>query len=204
MMKKKKYNLYEEVFSTPPQKKYQEVRKLLKPNPPEHTLLGLYPYERVKFTPTGIRYDDQYCTWYYIKHISARLGKKTKGKHWEYDWKGPNAQFWCSDKLYSPEDDCTKSTPDTGDEEETTLESSLGINYTVNEWLDKTPIHLDDLMVQINEQIEEGEDNFTNQPWWLEPLKTPLKRHYEEFNNFKDTYLCNSVWWEVPNPVQFV
>ncbi|CAG8598253.1 9117_t:CDS:2, partial [Dentiscutata erythropus] len=44
--------------------------------------------------------------------------------------------------------------------------------------------------------FEKGEDNFTNHPWWLEPLKTPSKRHYEEFNNLKDTYLCNSVWWE--------
>ncbi|CAG8579410.1 1676_t:CDS:2, partial [Dentiscutata erythropus] len=63
----------DKVFSTSPQKKYQEVRKLLKPNPPEHTLL---------------------------EHISSRLGAKTKGKHWEYDWKGPNAQCWCGNKLY--------------------------------------------------------------------------------------------------------
>ncbi|CAG8743843.1 13161_t:CDS:1, partial [Dentiscutata erythropus] len=99
------------------------------------------------------------------------------------------------------------ATPNTEVEEETIVdssESSIGINYTVDEWLDETPICLENLVVQVNEQIKKGEDNFTNQPWWLEPLETLSKRHYKEFNNFKDTYLCNLIWWKVPNPVQFV
>ncbi|CAG8665033.1 1914_t:CDS:2, partial [Dentiscutata erythropus] len=143
-----KITIDDKVFSTPPQKKYKKVKKLLKPNPPEHALLGVYPYNQIEFTPPG---------------ISARLGKKTKSKHWKYDWKGPNTQCWCVAKSYW-------ATPNTEDKEET----------IVDPWnqLDETSICLEDLVVQDNEPIEESEDNFTNQLYWLELLETLSKRYY--------------------------
>ncbi|CAG8750431.1 3099_t:CDS:2, partial [Dentiscutata erythropus] len=184
-----------EIFKCSPQRKYKEIRNILKPNPPECALYGIYSYEQVEFTPMGIRYDDQYCTWYYIEHISNRLGAKTK----EDDCIKCKCdlRLWITIKNY-PIQEVAKSywtTPDTEDDEETTADfskSNLGLNYIVDEYLDKTPIRLENLVVQNTGPLEE------------EPLKTPSKRYYEEFNNYKDTYLCNLAWWEVPNPVQLI
>ncbi|CAG8516457.1 19415_t:CDS:2 [Dentiscutata erythropus] len=148
MKTKKKYNLC--------------ILKLLKPNPPEYTLYGIYSYEQEGWVRKP------------KENIGNMIGK-------------------------IPMHNTSVTTPYTKNEKETTLKSSISINYTIDKWLDETPILLKNLVDQDNGPLKKDEDNFTNQPWWLEPLETPTKRHYEEFNNYKNTYLCNSVWWEVPN-----
>jgi len=50
---------------------------------------SMRPYERMTFSPDGIEYDKQFCTWYYIEHISKQFGIKDKNKGLVRDWKGP-------------------------------------------------------------------------------------------------------------------
>jgi len=69
-------------------------------------LNSMRPYERMTFSPDGIEYDNQFCTWYYIEHISKWFGIKDKNKGLARDWKGPCAQCWCGNNLYSPCDEC--------------------------------------------------------------------------------------------------
>ena len=60
------------------------------------------------FSPNGIFYDRQSCTWYYLEYISNRFNNdNTKGKELARDWKGPCAQYWCRTKMYSPCDECS-------------------------------------------------------------------------------------------------
>ncbi|CAG8772301.1 11110_t:CDS:1, partial [Gigaspora margarita] len=61
-------------------------------------------------------------------------------------------------------------------------------------------IKLDNLVSQ-HEATLEKEVSITTRPWWLQSIETPTEAYYREFDNFKDTYLCNSVWWKVLNPV---
>jgi hypothetical protein len=39
--------------------------------------------------------------------------------------------------------------------------------------------------------------------WWLPTLQQPSERNRNEFNNYSDQYLCNSVWWMNTNPVTY-
>ena len=39
--------------------------------------------------------------------------------------------------------------------------------------------------------------------WWLPKLEQISKRYREEFNNYSEHYLCNSVWWTNTNPVTY-
>ncbi|CAG8760435.1 5153_t:CDS:1, partial [Ambispora leptoticha] len=66
---------------------YQEVLRVLKPDPPTHIIKDIRPYKNIEFTEDWIKYDNQKCTWYYIEHISSRFSQKTKGKHLSRDWK---------------------------------------------------------------------------------------------------------------------
>jgi len=59
------------------------------------------------FSSEGIRYNNQFCTWYYIEYISERFRTKHSGKSLTRDGKGPTAQCWCGNKLYSPCDECS-------------------------------------------------------------------------------------------------
>ncbi|CAG8724015.1 23108_t:CDS:2, partial [Gigaspora margarita] len=43
------------------------------------------------------------------------------------------------------------------------------------------------------EQFGQAE-SLLNENTHLQPLETPTKEYYQEFNNFMDTYLCNSMW----------
>src|SRR6185369_1390656 len=36
--------------------------------------------------------------------------------------------------------------------------------------------------------------------WWLPTLQQPSEQYREEFDNYSDQYLCNSVWWTNTNP----
>jgi hypothetical protein len=62
----------------------------------------------VEFSQEGIQYGGMQCTWFYIEHISTQLSQKANRRDWPKDWKGPLAQCWCGDKLYSPSDECPK------------------------------------------------------------------------------------------------
>ncbi|CAG8828397.1 10025_t:CDS:1, partial [Gigaspora margarita] len=64
---------------------------------------------------------------------------------------------------------------------------------TNNSNLHKIYIKLDDLISQTEILLVEG-NNIVTKSWWLQPLETPTKEYYQEFNNFMDTYLYNSVW----------
>jgi hypothetical protein len=44
---------------------------------------------------------------------------------------------------------------------------------------------------------------FQNTPWWLPELEIPSQYYQDEFNNYSNHYLCNSIWWENTNPVQY-
>ena len=55
------------------------------------------------------------------------------------------------------------------------------------------------------EIILEESDHVNNQPiklnntyWWLPKLQQPSQQHMDEFNNFSQYHLSNSVWWEAP------
>ena len=96
-----------EVLSIPDEH-YQEIIKTLQPTLTEGLTQYLRPYQSIEFTSAGIQYDGQHCTWYYIEHISAQLSQKFGCHALPRDWKGPSAQCWCGDKLYSPCDDCSK------------------------------------------------------------------------------------------------
>jgi hypothetical protein len=68
-----------------------------------------------------------------------------------------------------------------------------------SEWTDDSDsveIIMDDLSRRIN--FPKFSPKFDNSYWWLPKLQQPSQRHMNEFNNFSDHYLCNSVWWEVP------
>src|ERR1043165_245562 len=80
----------------------------LAPTLDEHYTTSLRPYPDVIFSQEGIQYGGMHCTWYYIEHISTRLSQKFNRRAWPRDWKGPAAQCWCGDKLYSPSDECSK------------------------------------------------------------------------------------------------
>jgi hypothetical protein len=43
-----------------------------------------------------------------------------------------------------------------------------------------------------------------NTYWWLPKLQQPSQEHINEFNNFSEKYLCNSIWWEITNPTQYL
>ena len=47
------------------------------------------------------------------------------------------------------------------------------------------------------------ETKMNNTYWWLPKLEQPSQRHMNEFNNFSESYLCNSIWWENTNPIQY-
>ena len=87
---------------------YQDIIETLAPTLAEHYTTFLQPYPDVIFSQEGIQYGGMHCTWYYIEHISTRLSQKFNRRAWPRDWKGPAAQCWCGDKLYSPSDECTK------------------------------------------------------------------------------------------------
>ncbi|CAG8702958.1 46388_t:CDS:2 [Gigaspora margarita] len=53
-------------------------------------------------------------------------------------------------------------------------------------------IKLDNLVSQHKATLER-EVSITTWPWWLQPIDTPTEAYYKEFDNFKNTYLCNSV-----------
>ena len=42
-----------------------------------------------------------------------------------------------------------------------------------------------------------------NNFWWLDPLDDVSDYYRDEFNNYSDHYLCNSVWWMDTNPVTY-
>ncbi|CAG8557222.1 21655_t:CDS:1 [Dentiscutata erythropus] len=94
--------------STVKENRREVIKKTLSYNLPRGLTEYLHPYEDVKFTQKGIYYNQQHCIWYYIEHISNRLKQKTKKKHLTRNWKGPTAQCWCDNKLYSPSDECSK------------------------------------------------------------------------------------------------
>ena len=85
---------------------YQDIIITLEPTLSEH--YNLTPYQDIEFTSNGIHYNRMYCTWYYIKYISQRLTQNFGRHAWTRDWKGPAAQCWCGDKLYSPSDEYIK------------------------------------------------------------------------------------------------
>ena len=43
-----------------------------------------------------------------------------------------------------------------------------------------------------------------NNFWWLDPLDDVSDYYRDEFNNYSDHYLCNSVWWMDTNPVRYL
>ena len=56
------------------------VRKTLHDNLFSTLLESIRPYETMTFSPDRIVYDNQFCTWYYIEHISKRFSRKDKEK----------------------------------------------------------------------------------------------------------------------------
>ena len=65
------------------------VRKTLHDDLSPTLLESIRPHETMLFSPDGIVYDNQFCTWYYIEHLSKRFRGKDKGKGLTRDWKGP-------------------------------------------------------------------------------------------------------------------
>ncbi|CAG8802290.1 13782_t:CDS:2, partial [Gigaspora margarita] len=57
----------------------------------------------------------------------------------------------------------------------------------------------DDLVSQHKPTLEK-KVSITTWSWWLQSIKIPTEAYYREFDNFKNTYLCNLVWWKAPNP----
>ncbi|CAG8612030.1 3430_t:CDS:2 [Gigaspora margarita] len=74
--------------------------------------------------------------------------------------------------------------------------SDMGWKDLINNKPHEIYIKLDDLVSQ-HEPTLEKEVRITTWPWWLQrlqPIETSTEAYYREFDNFKDTYLCNSVW----------
>ncbi|CAG8794819.1 7481_t:CDS:2, partial [Gigaspora margarita] len=71
--------------------------------------------------------------------------------------------------------------------------SNMGLKDLVNNKPHEIYIKLDDLISQ-HEAILEKKVSIATWPWWLQPLKPLIEAYYKEFNNFKNTYLCNLVW----------
>src|SRR6185312_1966321 len=162
------------------------------------------------------------------EHISKRFSGKDKGKGLTRDWKGPCAQCWCGNKLYSPCDECPTcyvelrlwatikrypietiepcywSTPSDDFEEipnfpEPCPYESLPLEPLFGQQSDPLIIQPTITNIQVNYFVIQSDYNLINTPWWLPLLEIPSQQLLDEYNNFSPTYLCNSVWWTTPN-----
>ncbi|CAG8600287.1 17020_t:CDS:2 [Dentiscutata erythropus] len=90
-------------------------------------------------------------------------------------------------------------------------------NFTWNTFnlIDDTPIELwesdsisENLLLDFTDENEGNTILFptdlNNFSWWLKLLERPSEHYYREFNNFSDTYLCNSIWWKTANPIRYL
>ncbi|CAG8792518.1 2420_t:CDS:2, partial [Gigaspora margarita] len=80
--------------------------------------------------------------------------------------------------------------------------SDMGWEDSINDKPHEIYIKLDDLVSQHKATLEK-KVSIATRPWWLQPIETSTKAYYREFDNFKDTYFCNSVWWKALNSVQY-
>jgi len=210
-----------ETFSIP-NEHYEDMLNTLQPTLTEELTQYLRPYQNVEFTPEGIHYEGQNCTWYYIEHISARLSQKFNRRAWPRDWKGPAAQCWCGDKLYSHCDECPKChsdlrlwmtiksypieeiakcywpTPDTGEEDD---QDNFDQDFELPEFIEDnvTPFMTDKAA---NQYLLEDFDNFNfeevpNDPSTIDWESSIAKRSVIEEIPLS-SYLVAQSWWLPP------
>ncbi|CAG8621412.1 2669_t:CDS:2, partial [Dentiscutata erythropus] len=115
------------------------------------------------------------------------------------------------DKLYSPLDECSKCYNDL--KLWITLKKYLIDEVAKCYWMisDDKELESDsiseNLLLDFTNEEREGNtipfptEDLNNFPWWLELLEKLSEHYYREFNNFSNTYLCNSIWWKTANPV---
>jgi hypothetical protein len=54
---------------------------------------------------------------------------------------------------------------------------------------------------RLNDEEFEEPIQLSDDYWWLPRIEQVSKQYREEFNNYSENYLCNSVWWTDTNPV---